>query len=224
MNNTTLQELLFSALSFSEGKGSGQWERHLTDAFNAFLGGRDIFETTANYEKAYVLATTVERGSVSLGIYGGGSFFPARISAEAIFYSITGRGLSARCLFGSCVDVRKEIESGYHKAFEVLGAKRFSEMFDKAIPYVAKDDATLIDVERGVIECIAALGTVAVPIPLTVPTVARLRSRMYCDLRLYADRDALVNGVYGALCSLASFREQDWNRFLGFVQPIFETM
>lgn len=220
---TALQELVFSALSFSEGRGSEQWEHHVADAFNAF-GGSDIFGTTASHDMAYVLSTTVERGSVGLGVYGGGLFSPGDVSADKVIYSIAGPGLFVRCQFGSHVTVRREIEDGYHKVLETLGARRFSELFDKAVPYFANNDPSLINVERGVIECIKLQGTTTEPLSFTVPAITHLRSRAYHDLRLYDSRDALVKGIYGVLCSLVSIREQDWDRFLGFTQPIFDGM
>ncbi|HAL24662.1 MAG: hypothetical protein UY31_C0057G0007 [Candidatus Wolfebacteria bacterium GW2011_GWE1_48_7] len=224
MSRTQLRDLLISALSFSDSKGAKLWEKHLVTGFDAFLGGEDVFDAAYNDRPvAYMLATIVERSSVRFAIYCGGSFHADTILADRVGYVITGKGLSVRYLRGDHEEVRGEIADGYHAALDHFGADAFREMFNKMILYSAINDASLLDVDRGVVESILIVpgGVISDPLRLEVPRVSRLRSGTYYDLRSYDNREDLVNGVYGAWTALVSSREQDWARFLELIQPVF---
>lgn len=225
MQRTQLRDLLSSALSFGGSGSAGQWERHLVDGFDAFLGGFDVFGTTDNRGEAHTLVTIVERGSVRFYVYGGGVFMPDLVGIEKIRYAITGRGLMVRYLTGEHAVVREEIESGYRTALELFGTEGFADMCDKSIPHTAAQDPTLIDVERGVAECITLTpGEIRNPLKIEVPRTKRLQAGSYHDLRAYGSYEDLFNGVYGAWISLVSSRETDWTRFVEVTQSIFITM
>lgn len=222
MQRQKLGDFLASALSFGGSASAGKWERHLVDAFDAFLGGEDVFGMTDVCGEAYVLATIVERGLVRLHVYGGGTFVPDLVGLEKIRYAITGSGLLVRHLTGEHEQVREEIESGYRAMLELFGEGGFADMCDKPIPYFAADDPALINTQRGVGECIVLTpGETKDPLKLEFPRNVRLQPAAYHDLRAYASGEELFNGVYGAWISLISSWEGDWARFTEVAQPAF---
>ena len=215
-----LKEFLIVALAASRRSGSDTsvWEGHLSNGFNAFLGGRDIFHAIDPGDRCYALLTIAESNSVLIHAYGG-NILPGDRRGAIGRYPVVGYGVFMRCALGDRDEARKMIEGEYHMLAWTTDANEFRTLYGKKLPYRAATDASLIDFSRGVVDILEGPGSVDDPLTILVNSERRLLGGSYHDLRRYGNVEELLGGLYGAWNALVSESEQDWERFIQVARP-----
>lgn len=215
-----LKELLIATFAAPRkiGVDTSVWEGHLSNEFDAFLGGRDIFHTIDAIDRCYALLTIADPNSVLLHAYGGSILAGGR-EGGMNRYSFAGYGVFMRCVFGEHGEVRKMIEGEYQTLASMTEAKEFRKLYGKKLPYRVAADEALVDFSKGVVDLLEGPGSVADPLIILVNGEHRLLGGSYHDLRSYSDVEELLGGIYGAWNALVSESEQDWERFIQVARP-----
>ena len=178
------------------------------DEFGAYLGGENALGAVIDCDRCYMLLTEVWCDRVVFRAYGAESLVLIKTTGEAQKYAITGQGLFVTCLFG---DARSE----FAKKIELPG-----EYVDAVL-----GDSQVYDFSSSTVEIGKWIGSETDPLFVDISTSRlRMRGRSYVDCRVYGTVDDLINGVFGAWNVFVSSDEEDWDRFMGVAQPIFDRM